>query len=109
MTEERNQFLTRAMGECWHEGQAYRGYTGPIDCTVCGKEWYPDSNNDFTTPDGFFKLWNWSKKQKWWNSFWRYTFNDPLDADDAMYLVHPERLAIAIHAFIKDKLVDEYK
>ena len=66
-------------GECWHEFPAYTRdsieYPGQQKCVKCGKL-FPNviavlghPNPDFTTPDGFFWLWERAKEQDWWDEF----------------------------------------
>lgn len=65
---EREKFLTEAMGECWHE-KVSEFFPGVI-CISCGA--YSEDDNyryDFSTPEGFFKLWKWAQKQTWWKKF----------------------------------------
>lgn len=62
MNTERDKFLTKAMGECWHECD-----WGQTICKHCGRTNDPryfdfdQENRTFSTPDGFFKLWNWAR------------------------------------------------
>lgn len=107
MSNERDKFLTEQMGECWHEGCAYRGYTGPIDCEICGNEWYEGNNNDFSTPKGFFKLWNWCQTQDWFESlFWNrlHKFSPSYGKIFDYDLIQPERFAGIVYNFITDNL-----
>lgn len=75
MNTERNKFLTEAMGECWHDmvyNQFGDRYSKLYRCTKCSHQ---DNSitldNDFSTWEGFGKLWEWSQKQEWWTEFVR--------------------------------------
>ena len=61
---ERDKFLTECMGECWH---MYNSRKGLVNCIHCQKEM--PLNNDFSTWDGFGKLWEWTRKQEWFSTF----------------------------------------
>lgn len=68
---ERDKFLTEAMGECWHEWEGHwTDYKKCLNCKTYDKlrnaRW---KNNNFSTPDGFFKLWNWVNAQDWIEDF----------------------------------------
>jgi hypothetical protein len=59
--DERNRFLTVAMGECWHDLDLGRPV---LTCKgggfICGKcRDFVVANNDFATGEDFSKLWNW--------------------------------------------------
>ena len=60
----RDQFLTEMMGECWHELDEYH-------CIKCKEMIYQlnEGHQDFSTPEGFFELWNFCKEQEWWLKF----------------------------------------
>ena len=114
MNTERDKFLTEAMDECWHKW-VRRGYLETskmpgwlcINCNngVGAIHAHAPSplRNDFSTPDGFFKLWGWAQKQEWWNSFvYEYT-GVHLDALNLISLINPDRFSNAIYEFLKDK------
>ena len=60
---KRDQFLTEMMGECWHEWDGGCSYI----CDKCNKKY--KHNPNFSTSNGFFKLWNFCKEQEWWMKF----------------------------------------
>ncbi|MGD0231091.1 MAG: hypothetical protein ABSC19_12155 [Syntrophorhabdales bacterium] len=65
MKEERDRFLTEAMGECWHE---YDLGKPVLTCKgggfICGKcRDFVVSNNDFSTREDFAKLSTWAEGQ----------------------------------------------
>lgn len=81
MNRERDKFLTEAVGECWHTTSTSKkvGIDTYYYCQ-CGISTYVSDfwedqtvvfrqKLDFSTPDCFFKLWNWSKDQAWWEEF----------------------------------------
>jgi hypothetical protein len=88
----RNKKLIEAMGGCWHESSEVIPYSGEETHTCkCGASvskstispsaatrdpWdrlrYPSA--DFSSWDGFGRLWAWAKQQNWWeDDFWRGT------------------------------------
>lgn len=105
MNDERDKFLTEQMGECWHIGYLSVGCHDAIRCDKCGWDFY--DNNDFSTPDGFFKLWNWCQTQDWfeylfWNRLHKFSpsYGKIFDYD----LIQPERFAGIVYNFITDNL-----
>jgi hypothetical protein len=69
MTQQRDRFLTLAMGECWHE---YHNGNMLERCKLCKKTFLGTSaaaQIKFDTWDGFGKLWEWANKQDWWGDF----------------------------------------
>lgn len=60
--DERNRFLTLAMGECWHDFElgcpvlTCKG--GGFICGLCRD--FVIANNDFATDEDFPKLWEWA-------------------------------------------------
>jgi hypothetical protein len=114
MNIERNRFLTEAMNECWHE---FLQVPKPFDegtkesdiCAKCGEE-KPVAYNNFSTPDGFFKLWSWAQKQEWWADVVRWDFfideegitNGANFIQEAM--IDPDRFADAVYQFLKEKI-----
>jgi hypothetical protein len=62
----RDQFLTEMMGECWHEWGCSLKLES-VACIKCGESFF--DNTDFSTPEGFFRLWNYCKEQEWWGEF----------------------------------------
>lgn len=71
----RDKFLTEAMKENWYGRSLQQTETTngrPVKREACNKCKTPYScmcDNNFSTPDGFFKLWNWAKEQEWWCLF----------------------------------------
>ena len=74
----RDEIITVAMGRCWHIS------TDGYYCDKCGAYILDEDSINFTprpdysTPEGWFKLYNWLTKEKpeWWEDFywwsWRY-------------------------------------
>ena len=72
-----NKFLTEEMDECWHEWvfKITKPTQNLYQCTRCNKTsvvyaGITPKRNDFFTPDGFFKLWEWAQEQDWWDHFY---------------------------------------
>jgi hypothetical protein len=103
MNRDRDQFLTEAMGEVWHvvEEGFVEGFGDTFKCS-CGLDGYParmcrKKNKTFSTPDGFFKLWEWCENQTWWFEFWH-------DKAWIELVRNPDKFADAIYDYIqKDK------
>jgi hypothetical protein len=106
---ERNNFLTEAILNCNHDYEdierpyGYGEFDTILICSKCGKEKYHFIR--FSTPDGFFKLWNWAKEQNWWEQFLikhcqasQYTHI----AIDIKY-INPDRFANVIYEFLKEQ------
>jgi hypothetical protein len=87
MSEERDKDLTIAMGETWNVWDSFES------------ECKPYSANNFSTPDGFFKLWNWAKEQEW---FWEGVFHR-LDYQVPELFINPDRFADAVYAYLKER------
>ena len=62
INEARDKFLTSCMGACWHEssGEPLKrlGLNGYI-CSKCGM--FYSTQNDFSMPEDFLKLYEWAK------------------------------------------------
>jgi hypothetical protein len=113
MYTERDKFLTEAMGECWHE---WEGHHSDYKCCMhCGKDGgYPEGyrirlrNSDFSTWEGFGKLWEWSQKQEWWFRFWYYSSAFDHSGVEVAFprdacIIKPDRFASIIYRFLKEK------
>lgn len=136
--EKINKFLTKAMDECWHEinpkiitrndavgrfgenslGNHYECSCGAFydgiwnDFSVI-KEDHADfknnQNNNFSSPDGFFKLWNWAIEQDWWCKFSKscISSNEKYKRIVSWHvdinLINPERFAKAVYEYLKEK------
>ena len=98
MNIERDKFLTEAIGECCHE------YPYGEHCAKCGKLSWDGYDNDFSTPEGFFKLWNWTVKQSWWEKFGDCYYVTPGDggvtAIQLEYIIHPDRFANVVYQYL---------
>jgi hypothetical protein len=116
---ERDKFLTEAMGLCWHEeleeyrlhdeirmrckcGEtALKGY-----CCIRSSGFQQDCG--FSTPDGFFKLWDWAQEQDWWtvgSPFWggytAYKSQGRFMIGDAF--INPNHFADAVFKYLKER------
>jgi len=109
MNEERDKFLTKAIGECWHEPEdGYYDYSC-VHCGIYGRT--PKSviikRIDFSTWEVFGKLWEWAIKQEWWTDFCTMSLNEgeyfggyrlPIVMQR---LINPDRFADAVYKFLK--------
>ena len=90
MNIERDKFLTEAMGECWHEDVNAFG--------ICGKcQAHNYITYNFSTWEGFGKLWEFVKTQKWW-------YEKMQDKDFVAFvphLVNPDKFANKVYEYIK--------
>jgi hypothetical protein len=105
MKEERDKFLTEAMGICTHTWEKPKGYIEGHICTRCNKYWpvKPSTPMDiinFSTWQSFGKLWEWAQRQEWWFSFWQKDFGIAIVQPD---LIHPDRFSNAIYEFLKGR------
>lgn len=123
MNEQRNAFLTDAIGKCWHEWEAKGEYVSASQCIKCGKYWpkYPLYDIDietlqkaeapaFSTWAGFGVLFEWAKQQEWWEEFvsdlcilgLNSVFGGaPAVMTDCFDFLDPDRFADAIYEFLK--------
>lgn len=115
MTIKRDKFITEAMGECWHEWVVVsKRY---LECNKCGKEltrrgdgedfvWLSEYPNNFSTWQGFGKLWEWAQKQEWWVEFWYFATAFDHDGVEIAFprdaqIIHPSRFADAVYNFLE--------
>ena len=127
MNTERDKFLTEAMGGCWHDFVKDEGTeswdeqtandTCSFRCTKCEMyeadvqfDEYPKDNprgwmfydyNNFSTWEGFGKLWVWASSQV---GLLRMITNK-LDKNDSYrwtHWVHPDRFADTVYAYLKE-------
>jgi hypothetical protein len=97
MNIKRDKFLTEAMGECWHVG-------APNFCVKCKDAFeFGTFQNNFSTPDGFFKLWKWAQEQEWWENFRMLTFTGATWIGHEDRFINPDRFADAVYAFLKEQ------
>lgn len=126
----RDEFLTKAMGKCWHEWEGYWDKGGPFapsKCKKCGISPYnthpllPNNNSNFCSENGFVNLLLWSQDdartyvpqggpEKWdWYSFvnkafdvWiKKKYNDRENLPDFYrWLFTPERFATILAEYL---------
>jgi hypothetical protein len=65
LNEERDRFLTEAMGACWHEFDPEKPLmTYSLIAYVCEKcKGFILGSNDFSMEEDFAKLWEWALEQ----------------------------------------------
>jgi hypothetical protein len=89
----KNQFITEALGECWHDPNLLDGR-----CKKCGKI---SPTALFDTPEGFFWLWDKMQKYERWEEF--LISENELDGGDISYtfgrLIHPFRFMGVVAEF----------
>lgn len=97
MNQERDKFLTEAIGCLWHQ-QIYPDNGGSAMCS-CGSPahcCYYVKNDDFSTWTGFGKLWEWSSVQPWWAD----TYPDGMIPE---MFIQPDVLSTAVYQYLKEK------
>lgn len=106
MSTERDKFLTKAMGKCWHEWEHFRGWR----CPKCGslsdnKESERPLNPNFSTWEGFGKLWSWMSSQEWKDEFMdNHVFLDSSVQHDYMFeFINPNKFADAVYTYLMEK------
>ena len=96
--EERNKYLTEAMGDCWHKWGMPDRFT--VHCTKCkmniGRNMNMPTKNNFSSWEGFGKLFGWASKQDWWEE----PHNDYYEVLPDKY-IDPDKFANAIYRFLK--------
>ena len=111
MNTKRDEFLTeQVLGECWHEWDLRINYGAvqTIYCKHCDSGM--EDRIDFSTPVGFFKLWNAAKEKDWYYSFWQKIALEDFEVGHHFGgmsywepLIHPDHLADALEAFLKER------
>ena len=110
----RDKYLTEAMGECWHIFKLipYVGHQcinfAPIKCEKCGVKTISENENDkfidFSTWEGFGKLWEWAQQQEWWKEF---SYQDSVRYKMAKYdpynIINPDRFSDALYTYLKER------
>ena len=105
MNEEINKYLTEAMGLCWHRLFPSAGKTVSCPCDNNRKSmarivFYTDhKNNDFSTWEGFGKLFEWAKEQRWWIDF---ILQQNPGVTNFCELLTPEKFATKLYNFLKE-------
>jgi hypothetical protein len=121
VSPECTRYLTEAMGDCYHKIEKiyYFDSIGKdfyYRCTKCNsvdmhssdlpstlglklvKTW---DTIDFNTWDGFGKLFEWARKQKWWHEF-AWVHSESLN-NLTVRLIHPDRFSSALYKFLKER------
>lgn len=69
----RDQYITeKILGECWHEQSRINAIP---HCPLCGADWIQlqqDYSFNFSSAEGFLKLWNFCRKQEWFEKYTPY-------------------------------------
>ena len=123
-----NEFLTKAMGKCWHDNHEFHQpeddcRTYYMKCSRCGA-WpmgYPDPTPKYNDAVGFTTLLLWSQDdartyvpqggpEKWtWEEFWWWAWDRLFDEMDTLildyptfsrWLFNPERFAPLLAEFL---------
>lgn len=113
MNEEIDKYLTEAMGECYFTHEIKHLGFSKYTCS-CGGSWdsyaleEPEHctavSTDFSTWEGFGKLWEWTRNQEWWLDFSRYLDTPTVKCNDILHIdfrvISPEVFASSIYDFL---------
>lgn len=113
MREGRDERLTKALGDCWHDFQCI-GDGDQDRCIHCRKiEPFAKKRIDFSSGDGFMILWDWAtiSSQRWntrdkygdfWPDFCRANGGGYLGGfiTIGQHLIHPDRFADKLDEFL---------
>ena len=113
MNTERDKFLLKAMGLCWHEWNI--GMTLDKNnphrwtCNKCLEFYYCLFQDlplhlDFSTWYGFGVLWDWAIKQEWWRELKVRMFISRgihYEIDTFISFINPDRFADVVYEFLK--------
>lgn len=84
-------------GECWHEW--YEGF-----CYKCDRSRVVHCNPDFSTPEGFFWLWERAMKKGWWEAYKNWLWNKELSGQGISFFTYMPDKYIAPTSF-RDSLM----
>lgn len=103
---DKEKFLAEQLGECVPEWKCNPKWNGieresVYKCLKCGNNEYRHNQiNPFNLADQankFFILWNWAKKQEWWDDF---VYNRlPVDHSFVSY----EKFSTSLYNFLKEQ------
>lgn len=113
MCEKRDKFLIEQMGECWHEWYWFDHHRHV--CKHCEmRAEYSDyselkiktTNPDFSTWEGFGKLWEWSQRQEWFEQLVYEAHQRIAHRANQEHLwlepwIQPDAFADSVYAFLK--------
>lgn len=120
MNTKRDKFLTEVMGKCWHEEVHECCVNGELKmvckCGIYAQKGYHDilssgfkQTYDFSTWDGYGKLWEWVQGQKWFGDFmwrcepFRITHECLSGPPMKIWNIHPSAFATSVYNYLKDK------
>jgi hypothetical protein len=98
------------IGECWHEWMPKASFfdSNTMKCNKCRTIGFLQYT-DFSTPEGFFKLWNFCKEQEWWVKFHDFNGGRIIQYENELipdieiyinpYLINPNTFANAVAKF----------
>jgi hypothetical protein len=121
---ERDKYLTEAMGMCYHENRNVYWdddlhEDSRIICKHCSK--INTNNSNFSTWEGFGKLWEFCQEQEWWEGFLikneyqhtrdvysphkEYPYREYQETvyEDMSGLINPDRFADAVYTYLKER------
>lgn len=95
MKVERDKFLTETMGELWNNELC--------PCEECKSFW---TNTNFSTWEGFGKLWEWSQKQIGFSEMISQTCYYEMRKNEFSKgykkIIHPDYFANAVYNYLED-------
>jgi len=97
MTDKKLFEKLKRDGECWPNPD---NLDDEGICKVCGCCYEAHTSiPDFSTPEGFFWLWERAQEKEWWNDF--FSPYDPWGIED---LIHRTRFTEALKEYLKEKI-----
>lgn len=118
--QTRDEFLTEAMGNCWHEWSqeiqhtccnASLGYVKCLHCSATTPSLWRETRPSFSGWEAFGQLWEWAQKQEWWTNYLLspHSYCEKVHCDcgcgDAAFnnhIIHPDRFADAIYSYLAE-------
>jgi hypothetical protein len=104
--EEINKYLAEAMGECWHEFEIRKlpdsSFHGRVCCHCGDYQTLAIPMLDFSTWEGFGKLWEFAIKQEWWNDFINSIGGWTIWVEPEK-IIHPETFAKSIAQYLQER------
>jgi len=105
MTDQELFEKLKREGECWQTGEAIKSRcfgkdpdTGESNSCISIHD-PADQNPNFSTPDGFFWLWERAQEKEWWEGFAKWRCNGTV-AWIPPYYIHPARFTEALKQYL---------
>ena len=96
---DKAKFLTEAMGICFWGDHSCDKCTDDSGNLLGGKSRLPVAIN-FSTPESFFRLYNWAKEQDWWLIF---VFSSVLGSPLTSEPIDPDQFSNEVYTYLKSR------